>query len=55
MHPEMDPDNKRRETTDRRILSSEELFNGKSEVVIKHNNDFYRLMITRAGKLILNK
>ena len=39
----------------RRILLSEEIFSGKSEVVIKHKNDFYRLMITRAGKLILNK
>ncbi len=39
----------------RKILISEELFSGQSEVVIKHKNDFYRLMITKAGKLILNK
>jgi len=42
-------------TAARRMLLSEELFSGKSEVVIKHKNNFYRLMITKAGKLILNK
>ena len=42
-------------TVSRKILSSETLFEGHSEVVIKHKEDFYRLMITKAGKLILNK
>ena len=39
----------------RRMIKSEELFSGSSEVVIQHRLDFYRLMITKAGKLILNK
>ena len=39
----------------RRMVCSEDLFSGESEIVIKHKSDFYRLMITKAGKLILNK
>ncbi len=38
-----------------KILSSENLFEGKKEIVITHNNHFYRLLITKSGKLILNK
>ncbi len=38
-----------------RVVKSEELFSGFSEVMIRHKNDLYRLMITKAGKLILNK
>ncbi len=38
-----------------RILKSEEIFCGASEVMIAHKKDIYRLMITKAGKLILNK
>ena len=49
----------RRETSaeenSRKMVRSEDLFSGKSEVVIKHKGNFYRLMITKAGKLILNK
>lgn len=41
--------------TPRKILRSSDLFSGNSEVVIEHNKGFYRLMITKAGKLILNK
>ena len=39
----------------RRIIRSDELFNGAAEVLIQHREDFYRLLITKAGKLILNK
>ena len=37
------------------ILDSEELFAGGREVLIRHKKDSYRLMITKSGKLILNK
>jgi hemin uptake protein HemP len=40
---------------DRRRLSSSALFGGRSEIVIVHNDEEYRLRITRAGKLILTK
>lgn len=39
----------------KRVVLSEDLFSGNSEVMIKHKSDFYRLLITKAGKLILNK
>jgi hemin uptake protein HemP len=38
-----------------RTLRSAELFAGAKEVLIEHDQQVYRLMITRAGKLILNK
>ena len=34
---------------------SEELFQGRSRIVIEHGKAQYRLQITKAGKLILNK
>lgn len=37
------------------VLSSLALFKGRKEIVIEHNGEFYRLKITRQGKLILNK
>lgn len=37
------------------IVHSEDLFGGDSLVLIKHKNDWYRLMITKQGKLILTK
>lgn len=37
------------------VLESSQLFQGKREVVILHNQDRYRLLITKANKLILNK
>jgi hemin uptake protein HemP len=40
---------------DRRRLSSSVLFGERSEIVIVHNDEEYRLRITRAGKLILTK
>ena len=38
-----------------KAIKSEELFGGCREVVIQHKDVRYRLMITKAGKLILNK
>ncbi|MBI4549808.1 MAG: hemin uptake protein HemP [Candidatus Omnitrophica bacterium] len=37
------------------VIRSEELFQGAREVMIIHNEDRYRLLITKSGKLILNK
>lgn len=34
---------------------SEELFRGQREITIEHSGTVYRLRITKAGKLILNK
>jgi hemin uptake protein HemP len=36
-------------------FDTRELFAGRSEIRIAHDNAVYRLRITRAGKLILNK
>ena len=36
-------------------IESNSLFQGKSEVIIVHQNDEYNLRITRNGKLILTK
>ena len=65
----MDPDRKPSETTQPttadalpdaftasgtwRPLTSEALFQGRAEVVIRHNGRDYRLRRTRLGKLIL--
>jgi len=38
-----------------RVLRSEELFGHAKLVIIQHRDNFYRLMITRQGKLILTK
>jgi len=38
-----------------RVLSSQELFKGTREVLIEHEHEQYRLIITKAGKLVLNK
>ena len=48
--PELNLDSKKK-----RIIHSTELFQGCREVIIEHANDFYRLLVTKAGKLILNK
>ncbi len=47
---ELNLDSKRK-----RIIHSTELFRGCREVIIEHANDFYRLLVTKTGKLILNK
>jgi hemin uptake protein HemP len=38
-----------------RTLCSADLFRGAREIIIKHGDQHYRLRITKAGKLILNK
>lgn len=37
------------------IFRSQDLFQGKREIIIEHAEKYYRLLITKAGKLILNK
>jgi|GEM_PF-753543 len=37
------------------VYSSQHLFGSANEIGIEHQNSFYRLRITRQGKLILNK
>ena len=39
----------------KRILNSDDLFQGQREVVIEHAKEQYRLLITKTGKLVLNK
>lgn len=38
-----------------KVLTSEDLFMGAREVVIKHTGEDYRLRLTNQGKLILTK
>ena len=38
-----------------RVISSDDLFDGRREIAIAHAGSVYRLKITRQGKLILNK
>ncbi|HXV28056.1 MAG TPA: hemin uptake protein HemP [bacterium] len=37
------------------IIKSEELFQGRKQIVIVHHDKVYRLTITKTGKLILNR
>ena len=39
----------------KRSYQSSDLFQGDREIVILHGDSQYRLQITKAGKLILNK
>jgi len=45
----------RRELASPPIFQARELFRGNREVIIEHGGAQYRLRITKAGKLILNK
>ena len=38
-----------------RTVRSEDLLQGAREVLIQHGQETYRLRLTKAGKLILNK
>jgi hemin uptake protein HemP len=38
-----------------RIISSSDILHGAREVIIQHGEERYRLRVTKAGKLILNK
>ena len=40
---------------DELIVRSEDLFSARTEIVIVHNGERYRLRLTRRGKLILQK
>jgi hemin uptake protein HemP len=42
-------------TVSRRSLRSEDILQGAREVLIQHGTEVYRLRLTKAGKLILNK
>ncbi len=46
---------KEKEVLEKRVLQSEDIFKNEREVVILHGGAQYRLQITKAGKLILNK
>ena len=37
------------------VYESEQLFGQQNEIIIKHRDAFYRLRITKNGKLIMNK
>jgi len=41
--------------SERRRVHSSELFSTREEIVIEHNNEEYRLRITKNDKLILTK
>jgi hemin uptake protein HemP len=42
-------------TRDMSFIDSARLFADRKEVHIRHEGEFYRLLVTRNGKLILNK
>jgi hemin uptake protein HemP len=37
------------------VIDSKDLFGNSHLILIRHNSDLYRLMITKQGKLILTK
>lgn len=39
----------------KRTIRSEDIFLNGKEVIIQHGTESYRLLITKTGKLILNK
>ena len=51
----MDEKKNRTDGISRKVLRSKELFGEEKLVLIEHEGATYRLMITRQGKLILNK
>lgn len=53
-HP-LQPAPREQPSEPREAWRSEELLGGRSEVLIMHNQDVYRLRHTRQGKLILHK
>ena len=40
---------------EQKVFLSEDLFGNKKEIFIKHGIEYYRLLMTKGGKLILNK
>lgn len=55
MNPLPDGKQKKKTVEEGRLVRSSELFLGGREVVIEHHRELYRLLITKSGKLILNK
>jgi hemin uptake protein HemP len=61
MDPEQRPSDEHRNVRsappprDARSISSDDLMQGESEIQITHRGETYRLRVTRAGKLILQK
>ena len=49
------PENRESRKKSPRVFESKELFGEGKLILIRHEDSFYRLMITRQGKLILNK
>ena len=52
------PEDKKPQFSDlqnKRVYYSKDLFQNDREVIIVHNDICYKLLITKAGKLILNK
>jgi len=50
-----EPSSKAVDLSHPKTITSEVLFNGARELLIKHANESYRLRITNQGKLILTK
>lgn len=38
-----------------KVIPTRELFGERTEVILRHGEDRYRLLITKNGKLLLNK
>ena len=53
--PEDRDDLRNRRACQPNVVRSEQLLQGGREVIILHNDESYRLMVTRNGKLILQK
>ena len=48
-------DQGRSKILNKRVIRSDELFQGEREIIIIHDDDYYRLFITKSKKLVLNK
>lgn len=61
MQPEIDEkdgkrgDGKMAAANQGQVIESRALFNGRREILIDHDNELYRLIITKRGRLLLNK
>lgn len=55
MKPARSQDSGQNVHQDIKIWSSKELFQNRREIFIEHEQAIYRLIITKSGKLILNK
>jgi hemin uptake protein HemP len=43
------------DTSDLRVVGSQEILKGERAVLISHNGEAYRLYVSKNGKLLLNK